>query len=30
MLDNVLMASDVPHDMQASSERSMEILDDLL
>jgi hypothetical protein len=30
MLDNVLMASAVPHDMQLSSERSMEILDDLL
>ena len=30
MLDNVLMASAIPHDMQKSAERSMLILDDLL
>jgi len=30
MLDNILLASAVPHDLQNSTDRSMEILDDLL
>jgi hypothetical protein len=30
MLDNVLMASAIPHDVQVSSKRNLEILDDFL
>jgi len=30
MLDQVLVASGVPHDTKASSKRNLEILDDLL